>query len=120
MPVAFQWARLKSEVKCPLRKGAWYRILKLTPMEAVLDVRGKPVTVARGHLQLAPTPALRWTVVPSPTNAPRFPTSWGSRYAVCPNCRERAPLEGRAPGMRCQRCNSFFEIAWDEPNRAAG
>ena len=59
MPRAFQWARLKADVKCALRKGAWYRILKLTPTDAVLDVKGKPLAVARGHLQLSPEPALR-------------------------------------------------------------
>src|SRR5437016_3597204 len=90
MPTAFQWARLKADVKSPLRRGAWYRILKLTPADAILDVRGKPVSVRRGDLQLSPTPALRWSVVASPKNSPRFPTSWGPRYAVCPNCRERA------------------------------
>src|SRR5207245_11491168 len=62
----FQWARLKANIKCALRKGAWYRILKLTSADAVLDVKGKPVPVPRGSLQLSPTPALRWTVVPSP------------------------------------------------------
>src|SRR2546426_4087435 len=41
MPPAFQWARLKADVKCALRKGAWYRILKLTSTEGVLDVRGR-------------------------------------------------------------------------------
>src|SRR5437016_10636900 len=52
MPTAFQWARLKADVKSPLRRGAWYRILKLTPADAILDVRGKPVSVRRGDLQL--------------------------------------------------------------------
>src|SRR2546422_2329479 len=40
MPPAFQWARLKANIKCALRKGAWYRILKLTSADAVLDVKG--------------------------------------------------------------------------------
>jgi hypothetical protein len=120
MPPAFQWARLKADVKCPLRQGAWYRILKLTRTDAVLDVRGKPVSMPRGQLQLSPEAALRWSVVASPKNAPRFPTTWGARYAVCPNCRERAQLQGRPDGMRCQRCNGFFEIAWTDTNRAAG
>src|SRR5213080_4776256 len=35
---AFQWARLKENVETPLRRGAWYRILKLTSSEAALDV----------------------------------------------------------------------------------
>ena len=122
MPTAFQWARLKADVKSPLRRGAWYRILKLTPADVILDVRGKPVSVRRGDLQLSPTPALRWSVVASPKNSPRFPNSWGPRYAVCPNCRERARLamDGEPAGMRCHRCNGFFEIAWNERGRAAG
>jgi hypothetical protein len=120
MPAAFQWARLKADVKCALRRGAWYRILKLTAAEAVLDVKGTPVALPRGHLQLSPAPALRWTVVPSPKTSPRFPATWGPRYAVCPNCRDRAPLEGQPPGMRCRRCNGFFEIAWNEASLPAG
>ena len=116
----FQWARLKADIKCALRKGAWYRILKLTPVEAVVDVKGKPVSVARGSLQLSPTPSLRWTVVPSPKDAPRFPSGWGANYAVCPNCRDRARLEGHPESLRCQRCNGFFEVAWTEPYLAAG
>src|SRR5437660_4881148 len=51
---AFQWARLKENVKTPLRRGAWYRILKLTSSEATVDVRGKPVSLPRGELQLSP------------------------------------------------------------------
>src|SRR2546426_273956 len=33
---AFQWARLKANEKHPLRRGAWYRVLKLTASEAVV------------------------------------------------------------------------------------
>ena len=94
---AFQWARLKENVQTPLRRGAWYRIVKLTASEATLDVKGKPIALPRGELQLSPTAAQRWTVVPAPKNAPRFPATWGSRYAVCPNCRDRARLEAEAP-----------------------
>jgi len=120
MPPAFQWARLKADVKCALRKGAWYRILKLTSTEVVLDVRGKPLSVARGQVQLSSEPALRWSVVPSPKHTARFPATWGASYAVCPNCRDRAKLEGHPASMRCQRCNGSFEIAWNESSRAAG
>jgi len=94
MPPAFQWARLKADVQCALRKGAWYRILKLTSTEVVLDVRGKPLSVPRGQLQLSSEPALRWSVVPSPKHTARFPATWGASYAVCPNCRDR---EARGP-----------------------
>ncbi|HXF94861.1 MAG TPA: hypothetical protein VNI61_02045 [Gemmatimonadales bacterium] len=110
-----QWARLCVDVQSPLRRGAWYKIVKLGPQDAVVDVKGRAVTVARALLEVVPAPRPRWTVVPSPRNAPRFPPTWGPHYAVCPNCRDRAPLEGRPAGMRCHRCNGFFEVAWNEP-----
>ena len=119
MPAAFQWARLKADVKLALRKGAWYRILKLTSSDVVLDVKGKPVSVPRGQLQLSSEPALRWSVVPSPKHTARFPATWGPSYAVCPNCRDRAQLEGHPASMRCRRCNGSFEIAWSDSSRAA-
>ena len=115
-----QWARLRADVKSPLRRGAWYKILKLGAQEAALDVRGKTVVMPRTTLEIAPAPKPLWTVVPSPRNAPRFPTSWGSRYAVCPNCRERAQLEGKPTNLRCHRCNGLFDIAWPGPDLAAG
>lgn len=110
-----QWARLRMDVQCPLRRGAWYKILRLGAQEATVEVKGKPVPVARTVLEIVPAPRLRWTVVPSPRNSPRFPTSWGSQYAVCPNCRDRAALEGHPASMRCHRCNSLFDVAWNEP-----
>jgi hypothetical protein len=112
---AFQWARLQVDAALPVRRGAWYRIVKLTAMEATLNVKGKPVAVPRAQLQLSSEPALRWTVVPAPRAAPRFPSTWGSRYAVCPSCRDRAPLLDQVASMRCQRCNGLFDVAWDEP-----
>jgi hypothetical protein len=114
MAAAAQWARLKEDVECDLRRGAWYKVLKLAPLEAVVDVKGKPITVPRRALELAPSPPLRWTVVPRPKRSPRFPSSWGLEYAVCPNCRDRAPLIGRPASLRCTRCNGLFAIAWDE------
>src|SRR5436190_1957012 len=33
------WARLKQDVSCGLRRGAWYRVVGLTPEDAVLQVR---------------------------------------------------------------------------------
>jgi len=119
MPQA-QWARLQTDVKCTLRRGAWYRILKLTSADAVVDVKGKPVSIPRGTLQLSSTPGARWTVVPRPKGALRLPAAWGPKYAVCPNCRNRASLKGDPARMRCDRCNGLFEVAWNEPYLAAG
>ena len=56
----------------------------------------------------------RWAVVPAPRNAPRFPAAWGKQYGVCPNCRDRASLNGEPASMRCHRCNGLFEVAWNE------
>ena len=111
---AFQWARLQVEAPLPLRRGAWYRIVKLTSAQATLNVKGTAVTVPRAQLQLSSEPALLWTVVPAPRAAPRFPPNWGTRYAVCPNCRDRAPLVDHPANMRCHRCNGLFDVAWDE------
>src|SRR5947208_16190694 len=119
MPAAFQWARLKADVKCALRKGAWYRILKLTPTEVLLDVKGKPVPMPRGQLQLSSEPALRWSVVPSPKHTARFPATWGPSYAVCPNWRHRVTLEGHAETMPRRPPNRSFELAGTDANRAA-
>ena len=117
--MATQWARLRVDVNSPLRRGAWYRVVKLAARHATVEVKGRPVQVERSWLELVPAPRLAWTVVPSPRNAPRFPSSWGPRYVVCPNCRDRAPLEGRPTSLRCQRCNGLFEVAWNEPYLAA-
>jgi hypothetical protein len=110
-----QWARLRIDVQSPLRRGAWYKILKLGAAQATLEVKGKPVLIERRLLEIAPAPRLLWSVVPSPRNAPRYPSSWGPRYAVCPNCRDRAQLEGQPNSLRCGRCNGLFDIAWNEP-----
>ena len=115
-----QWARLQADVNCQLRRGAWYRVLKLAPLEVLVDVNRKPLPVPRPFLQIAPTPPRRWTIVPRPKNAPRLPDSWGAGYGVCPSCRNRTQLEGRPSSIRCPRCNGLFEVAWDEPYLKSG
>ncbi|MGE5760864.1 MAG: hypothetical protein ACM37V_10975 [Gemmatimonadota bacterium] len=110
-----QWARLQTDVNVKLRRGAWYRVIKLGAVEAVLDVNRKPLSVTRTLLQIVQAPPSRWSVVPAPRNALRFPTSWGKQYGVCPACRGRSPLEGHPSMMRCTRCNGLYEVAWNEP-----
>ena len=36
-PLPGQWARLNADQSCGLRRGAWYRVVRLTPDEAVLS-----------------------------------------------------------------------------------
>jgi len=111
-----QWARIRPDQAAHLRQGAWYRVVRLTPVDAVLDVNGTPTTVPRPSIQILPTPPSRWTVVPRPRNASasRLPLSWGPRYGVCPKCRERARLDGKATSMRCPKCNGHFDIGWED------
>jgi hypothetical protein len=109
-----QWARLEDDIDLPLRRGAWYPVTRLSATEVVVDVNRRPTAVPRRHLQLHAAPPTSWTVVPRPRDAVRMPSSWGDTYAVCPNCRERSPLNNHPSNLRCHRCNGLFPIAWDE------
>jgi len=115
MPEAPQWARVRGDVNCNVRRGAWYEVVRLTPEEVVLDVNQRTVSVTRSSVQVVPIRPQRWSVVARPHDATNLPLSWGSRYAVCPNCRHRSPLRGRATELRCPRCTGVFAIAWDDP-----
>src|SRR5438034_6581888 len=58
------WARLKQDVNCGLRRGAWYRVVGLTPEDAVLQVpRRERVRVPRRFLQTLFSRPRHWTVV---------------------------------------------------------
>jgi hypothetical protein len=104
------WARLQEEYPCPLRRGAWYRVMNATSRDVVVEVHKKPVQLPRRVLQLVDQPPQVWTVVERAKAAP---------YAVCPSCRQRVPLEGRPTSMRCGKCNGMFSVAWAETGRPA-
>jgi len=114
MPHIQQWARVRARTNCPLRRGAWYRVTRLTPLEAVLEVNQRPVRVPRPFLQVLPLRPRMWSVVPRPRDAVTLPDSWGPRYAVCPDCSARAALRGPSGGMPCPACGSVFPIAWSD------
>ena len=109
-----QWARLTSDENRGLRRGAWYRVVATTPGEAVLDVNRRRVPLPRASLQFVSTPPQTWTVVSRPPDAHGLPTGWDDKYAVCPSCRNRAPLKQSDLTLRCQRCGGLFRVAWDE------
>lgn len=115
-----QWARLQTDLNIAVRRGAWYRIRRLGPLQAVIEVRGQPVEVPSPFLLVSETPPRTWTVVPRPRDAVRVPPSWGDRYAVCPSCNERQGIPGRPRGMTCRRCHGDFTIAWREPLAPVG
>ena len=115
-----QWASVDADKvdDTKIRRGAWYRVLKLGPVEIVLEVNRKPLPVPRVLLRLSQDVPQQWAVVHRPKRAPRLPPSWGDEYLVCPNCRERAPFGADRPShQRCHRCNGYFPIAWPDSAR---
>src|SRR5256885_9453467 len=62
MPEAPQWARVRGEMNCYIRRGAWYEVLRLTPEEVVLEVNRQPVRVERSALQIVPLRPQNWSV----------------------------------------------------------
>jgi hypothetical protein len=106
------WARLQADLNLKLRRGAWYRIAQLGPLQAVLEVGGRLLQVPSAFLQVIERPPRKWSVVPRPDDAVHLPENWGDRYAVCPSCRARQPLAGRPRRMRCGRCRGDFDVAW--------
>lgn len=109
-----QWARLQVDVKCRLRRGAWYRVADMTLANAMLDVNRQQVPVPRASLKIVSAPPQYWTIVVRPNDAKGLTALWGDKYAVCPGCRNRAQLKGAPQSMRCPRCLRSFRVAWEE------
>lgn len=113
MPHVRYWARVRAGTESPLRRGAWYRVVELTPAEAVLDVNQRLLRCPRSFLQILPLRPPMWSLVRRrPEDAD--PAATGQRYAVCPNCCDRRPVRDSAPTMRCPHCGSVFAIAWSD------
>ena len=72
-----RWARLRVDLGLPMRRGAWYRINDLSPLEAVVEVNNTTFQVPSEFLQLADAPPRTWTVVPRPEGAIRMPETRG-------------------------------------------
>jgi len=115
MPEAPQWARVRGDRNFGARRGAWHELLRLTPDEAIIAVGQRSVSIPRASVQVVPVRPHSWSVVPRPSDAVNLPLSWGSKYAVCPSCGERAPLRGQPTEMACPRCKGVFAVAWDDP-----
>jgi hypothetical protein len=109
-----RWARLRVDVNCGLRRGAWYPVVRFVKDRAVLDVTDDRVPVPRRLLQTVFAPPLQWSIVPLPDDAVNVPSEWGTRYLVCPACQARAQLSGHPMDQSCPRCAGKFRIAWDE------
>jgi hypothetical protein len=114
MPPSQQWARVRAHTTCPLRRGAWYPVLELTPLDAVLEVNEQRLSVPRAFLQILPVRPPLWSVVTRREGPATGPGDAASRYAVCPRCSARAPLEESSRSMPCAGCGAVFKIAWSD------
>ncbi len=108
------WGRLQADLNVKLRRGAWYRVLRIKGLEAVIEVNLRPYTILKALLEISPKPPVRWTVVPVRKQAPAAPAKLGESYGVCPSCTERATLPRRAARHTCPRCRRDYAVAWDE------
>src|SRR5438128_825554 len=110
MPHVQYWARVRAGMDCPLRRGAWYRVVELTPGETVLEVNSRLLRVPRAFLQILPLRPPMWSLVRRrPDDA--APAAEDGKYAVCPSCCERSPVVDSASTLRCRRCGAVTASA---------
>jgi len=114
MPDAPRWARVRGDINCRVRRGAWYQVVQLTTDLAILEVGDRAMSVPRELLHIAPVRPRSWSVVRRPYDAVDVPRSWGSRYGVCFACQHRMPLDHDQTEARCDRCGAAGPIAWRE------
>src|SRR6266702_625230 len=72
-----QWARVRGDANCRVRRGAWYEVVRLTSEEAVLCVGDRSLGVDRSFLQIVPTRPDRWSVVPPPARRGEYAAELG-------------------------------------------
>ena len=115
-----QWARLREDVYCGLRRGAWYRVLFAGHEFVAVDVERERLLIPRDVLEFAAVRPAVWTVVLHTRESVSFPPHRGKRFAVCPNCRLRQVPIGHPRMLRCQRCNGLYEVGWQHPIVVSG
>jgi hypothetical protein len=99
-----QWARINRSARVPMRRGAWYRVLRAGTDEVAVVVRYRPILVPRAVVEVRETPPMSWTQVA---------VDGGDSYFVCPHCATRvhAPRDGSSqPSLECPRCDGAFAV----------
>jgi hypothetical protein len=104
------WARIVGDVNVSVRRGAWYEVIRLTPDAALLEVNRRTLNVPRSAVQVSLVRPREWSVVPRPYDAVDLPLAWGSHYAVCPRCSQRASLSSAQVEMQCPGCSEVFTL----------
>jgi len=118
--VSEQWARLRADVYCGLRRGAWYKVILAGHELVAVDVERERLLIPRRVLELVDARPALWTVVSHTRDSVSFPPDRGKRFAVCPNCRFRQVPIGEPKMLRCSRCNELFEVNWQAPIIVSG
>jgi hypothetical protein len=99
-----QWARINRSARVPMRRGAWYRVLRAGGDEVAVVVRYRPVLVPRLAVEVRETPPTSWTQVA---------VEGGDSYFVCPHCATRvhAPRDcSSRPSLECPQCDGTFAV----------
>src|SRR5256885_4671999 len=93
-----QWARVKGAATggSGLRRGAWYRVVRLSSREAVVAVDAQEVRLPRGALEYASVRPHTWTLVPTPATARGMAVPAGGPYPGGPG-RPPPPPPPRPP-----------------------
>ncbi len=61
--MALLFARLQADVPLKMRRGAWYRVIQLTDLQAVIEINHRKVGVLRAWLEMARAPLPKKTTV---------------------------------------------------------
>ena len=112
------WARVKTDLHLGLRRGAWYRVIRETGSQVILDVDHQPATVLREYLEFVSVRPDRWTIVERPSDVAGAAAGGGQSYGVCPHCTHRAPFVHPVVEARCTKCGGTFLIDWSAPHLA--
>ena len=119
--MAILFARLQADVPLKLRRGAWYRVHELDDLQAIIEVNHRRIGVLRAWLEIKQQPPQYWSIVAAPEEVHhKTPPHLRGVYAVCPNCRARAPLAKKVPrSLECKRCRQEFEFSTSDGNGAS-
>src|SRR5947207_13780667 len=99
--MAMLFARVQDDVPLKLRKGAWYRVLEINDLQAVIEVNRRKVGVLRAWRAIRDPPPQRWAGVEGSKNNTKAPPPPGGRSRAAPHCRARARLAKHATTAAC-------------------
>jgi len=107
--MAILFARLQADVPLKMRRGAWYRVIQLTDLQAVIEVNHRKVGVLRAWLEIQQRPPQRWSVVHGSAENKKAPPHLRGTYGVCPNWSSRS-IGRKGTASNIPRDNGHFQV----------